>query len=243
MNLLEIKNIKKSYGSQQALKGVSLTIQRGEILSLLGVNGAGKTTLSSIIATLRPPTEGDVLFNGKSIYEHLIEYRQAIGYCPQKPNLNRLLTVEQNLVFAGTYYGMPDEAIQTRLKELVAQFGLKDYLHKKPTELSGGYQQRVSLARSLMHRPQIIILDEPTVALDPHVRHQLWDFIKQMKQQNISIILTTHYLDEAEILSDNVCLLDKGMIKLIDTPANLMKSFQKGRLEEVFLQLTQETPE
>jgi ABC-2 type transport system ATP-binding protein len=243
MLLLSIQNIKKYFGTYQALKGISLDLHRGEVFSLLGVNGAGKTTLSSIIATLRPPSAGGILFNGVPIYKNLIAYRQAIGYCPQKPNLNRLLTVEQNLAFAGSYYGLNKEEVAARIKILAQQFELKKYMQHKPNELSGGYQQRVSIARSLLHQPQLLILDEPTVALDPHVRHQLWDFIKQIRSQGITVILTTHYLEEAEVLSDRVCLLDKGSIDLIDTPANLMKKFEKGRLEDVFIHLTQETPE
>lgn len=237
MTLLEVKHIKKRFGTYEALKGISLDIQQGEIVSLLGVNGAGKTTLSTIIATLHPPTEGDILFKGASIYNNLIYYRQHIGYCPQKPNLNNLLTLKENLIFSGRYYGMSENAIKTRIDNLVHKFKLERYLTSKPDILSGGYKQRFLLARSILHNPELIILDEPTVALDPHVRHQLWDYIKAMRTEGISILLTTHYLDEAEVLSDRVCVLDKGSIKLIDTPQNLMTSFKKGRLEDVFLHL------
>lgn len=239
--LLEIKNLKKKFGEHQALKGVSLTLNKGEIVSLLGANGAGKTTLSSIIATLHPPTQGDILFNGVSIYDDIAHYRHAIGYCPQKPNLNNLLTLEQNLIFAGKYFGMSDDAIKNRIEELAEQFKLKQYLQSKPDVLSGGYKQRFLIARSLMHSPQLIILDEPTVALDPHVRQQLWDYIKRMKQSGLSVLLTTHYLDEAEFLSDRVCVLDRGQVLLIDTPDNLMSSFKKKRLEDVFIHLMNET--
>ena len=243
MLLLEIKNIKKSFGNFHALKGINLDIQQGEIVSLLGANGAGKTTLSTIVATLHPPTQGDILFKGNSVYKNLVQYRQRIGYCPQKPNLNNLLTLEQNLIFAGRYYSMNDSVIKARISTLTKQFGLQRYLSQRPDTLSGGYKQRFLLARSLMHTPELILLDEPTVALDPHVRHQLWDLIKSMKQEGISILLTTHYLDEAEVLSDRVCVLDKGTVKLVDTPTNLMSSFKKGRLEEVFIHLMNETPE
>lgn len=241
--LLEIKNVEKHFDSIKALRGVSLTLYKGEIVSLLGVNGAGKTTLSSIIVSLHPPTSGDIVFNSKSIYSNLIEYRKHIGYCPQKPNLNNYLTLEENLRFAGRYFGLDDKVIAERIKELSTQFELDKYLKRNSDILSGGYKQRFMIARSLMHNPSLLVLDEPTVGLDPQVRHQLWDYIKKLKASGMTILLTTHYLDEAEYLSDRVCVLDKGLIKLIDTPANLMASFKKTRLEDVFVQLTNEPQE
>lgn len=240
MFLIEIKDIYKKYGDFYALKGINLNIKPGQIISLLGVNGAGKTTLSSIITTLHPATSGDILFEGQSIYKNLINYRMQIGFCSQTSNLNEQLTLKQNLVLAGKYYNLSEKEINLRLEELIFKFDLRDYLDKKPTVLSGGYKQRFMLARSLIHKPKLIILDEPTVALDPHVRRQLWDFIKELKRDGISIILTTHYLDEAEVLSDLVCLLDKGKIRLVETPEKLMFDFKKGKLEDVFLELLED---
>lgn len=238
--LLEIRNIKKRFNYIEALKGVSLTLNEGEIVSLLGVNGAGKTTLSSIVATLTPPTEGDILYKGASIYTDIPNYRRRIGYCPQKPNLNPMLTLEENLILAGHYFGMPLSDIKQRIKELTEKLGVTRYLKERSTILSGGYKQRFMILRSLIHNPRLVIFDEPTVALDPHVRHQLWEYIKSMKNEGVCILLTTHYLDEAEVLSDRVCVLDKGLIRLIDTPKNLLAFFKKNRLEDVFLQLTNE---
>lgn len=235
--LLKIKNVKKRYGAKEALKGVSLDIYKGEILGLLGVNGAGKTTLSSIIATLHPATEGDVEFNGKSIYADVAAYRYHIGFCPQRPNLNPELTLEQNLRFSGDYYGMTQEQIDTRLAQLVKQFDLQQYLHEKANVLSGGYKQRFMIARALMHNPQLVILDEPTVGLDPHIRRQLWQQIRDLKQMGVTVVLTTHYLDEAEQLSDRVCVLDGGLIKLIETPDKLKADFNMQNLEDVFIAL------
>jgi ABC-2 type transport system ATP-binding protein len=235
--LLKIKNIKKKYATKEALKGVSLDIYKGEILGLLGVNGAGKTTLSSIIATLHPPTEGDIEFEGASIYADIATYRYTIGFCPQRPNLNPELTLEQNLRFSGSYYGMSQEAISTRLEQLVKQFDLQQYLDQKANVLSGGYKQRFMIARALMHNPQLVILDEPTVGLDPHIRRQLWQQIRDLKTLGVTVILTTHYLDEAEQLSDRVCVLDNGLIKLIETPDKLKADFKMNNLEDVFIAL------
>lgn len=240
-SLISVCSIKKQYGSTQALKGVSLDIHQGEILGLLGVNGAGKTTLSTIIATVHPPSSGDVMFTGKSIYADLSNYRQYIGYCPQKPNLNPLLSVRTNLMFSGQYFGMTKQAIEERLEQFNKQLGTDKYLDALPTELSGGWKQRYMIARTLLHSPKLIILDEPTASLDPEIRNQLWDYIKEIKKEGVSVLLTTHYLEEAEQLSDRVVVLHAGEVKLIDTPQNLMTSFNKGKLEDVFLELTQQS--
>lgn len=242
--LIRIKNVKKRYGkgseAVEALKGVSIDIFKGEIIGLLGVNGAGKTTLSSIIATLHPASEGDIEFNDKSIYADVCDFRRIIGFCPQKPNLNPMLSIEQNLIFAGRYYGMSEADIQARKDDLMEKYELKKYATFMPHALSGGYKQRAMIARALMHSPKLVILDEPTVGLDPHIRHQLWENIKNLKKEGVTVILTTHYLDEAETLSDRICIMDKGNIKLIDTPENLMRAHQKSNLEEVFIQLMKE---
>jgi ABC-2 type transport system ATP-binding protein len=237
---LELKNITKQYGSKQVLKNISLSIFPGEIISFLGINGAGKTTLSSIIATLHPATSGTIHFQGKSIYDNLIEYRHAIGFCQQKPNLNSSLSLRQNLILAGSYYGMTENECNKRINELKIQFSLDEYLDQTVWVLSGGFKQRFMIARSLMHRPRIILFDEPTVALDPHIRRQLWVAIKDLKKTGTTIILTTHYLDEAEALSDRVCLLDKGVIRLVDTPDNLKINFQMNNLEDIFVRLMEE---
>jgi ABC-2 type transport system ATP-binding protein len=246
-NLLSIRNLTKSYGTGnmaiKALDNVSLEVQKHEVLALLGVNGAGKSTLSSIIATLHPPTSGDIHFEGSSIYDNLVSYRSQLGFCPQRPNLDGNLTLEQNLFFAGRYYGMSEEATRQRLHSLVEQFGLQKYLGHKADVLSGGYKQRFMIARSLMHGPKLVLLDEPTVGLDPHVRRQLWTVIKELRKSGVTVILTTHYLDEAECLADRVCIIDKGRVKLIDTPATLIANFKQKNLEDVFLALLQENTE
>lgn len=239
--LLSINNIEKHYLKnnfiKKALQGVSFSLKQGEVFGLLGPNGAGKTTLSSIIATLHPPTSGDILWHQQSIYKHLQEYRSIIGFCPQKANLNPMLTLEDNLLFDGRFYQLNEKYIRHRAEYLMEKFNLTSYRNQNAEILSGGYKQRFLLARALMHNPQLLILDEPTVALDPHVRHQIWQYIKELKQEGITILLTTHYLDEAEILSDRVCILNEGLIKLLDTPENLKRAFNKTRLEDVFIEV------
>ena len=241
---LQVKDIKKSYktkkGTIDALKGVSFDLYQGEIFGLLGANGAGKTTLSSILATLHPATSGDVLIDGKSIYRDLLKYRFDLGFCPQIPNVNAKLTVKDQLVFAGRFYGMSKQEAQDRAKVIIEKFNLGAYVDQMPGVLSGGFKQRLMIGRTLMHSPKLVIFDEPTVGLDPNIRRQLWDLIKQLKSEGVTIILTTHYLDEAEQLADRVCILDKGKIRLIDTPANLKKLHASKTLEDVFVKLLEE---
>lgn len=239
--LVKLTGITKLFGTKQALKGITLDLYPGEIVSLLGANGAGKTTLSSILATLRPPTSGDILYNGSSIYSDIVSFRKVLGYCAQRPNLNINLTVEQNLRFAGRYYAMSESAITERIAILARELIFEEYLQAKPMMLSGGYKQRIMIARSIMHSPKLVILDEPTVALDPHIRRSLWNYIKRMKEEGMCVLLTTHYLEEAEVLSDRVVVMDQGLVKMIDTPKNLMASFAKESLEDVFMALL--TPE
>ncbi|MFC1842509.1 ABC transporter ATP-binding protein [Candidatus Dependentiae bacterium] len=242
--LLKVQNLKKFYQVKdqriKALDGVSFDIHKGEIIGLLGVNGAGKTTLSSILVTLHPPTSGDVLINGESIYKDVNAYRKLVGFCPQNPNIIKDLTVEQNLYFAGLYYGFSAKEVKQRMDNLIARYGLGKYRKMRPDVLSGGYMRRLLIARSLMNNPKLLILDEPTVGLDPNIRRKIWDNIRDLKKMGVTVILTTHYIDEAEILSDRIIVLDAGKIKLIDTPKNLMKDYQKSRLEDVFVQLIEE---
>lgn len=242
--LLSIKNIYKKYASNGkeffALNNVNLDIAKGEIIGLLGVNGAGKTTLSSILATLHPPTSGDVLYCGVSIYSDIMRYRRKMGFCPQKQNLDMQLNVRDNLVFAGRYFLLPESEIQSRVNEFMQLFGLTKYADFDIDQLSGGNKQKVLIARALMHKPDIVILDEPTVGLDPDVRRVLWEHIKTLKQLNIAVILTTHYLDEAEYLSDRLCILDTGRIRAMYTVKEMIDKYAARNLEEAFLRLVGE---
>ena len=242
--ILEVRDVSKLYTRNQvtvsALQHVSFPIIEGEVLSLLGVNGAGKTTLSSILATVHPPTSGDVLYKGTSIYRGLMAYRSILGFCPQVPTLDTYLTVEENLMYAGRYLLIPPEILSVRMAELMEHYGLKPYARFPVTALSGGYKQRLSLARALIHQPKVLILDEPTVGLDPSVRRQLWETVKELKRLGMTIILTTHYLEEAEALSDRVCILHKGKLMLMETVEKLKQVHEQKSLEDIFIALTHE---
>ncbi len=244
--LLSIKKLTKHYSVRKgeikkALNDVSFDIKEGEIFGLLGVNGAGKTTLSSILSTRHPPTSGNIYHDGVSIYDKLFSYRKLVGFCPQKPNLDKSLTLEETLVFGGRCFGLSKKESEKRKDELVEDFTLGEYVNSHVHELSGGYKQRFLIARSIIHSPKFVILDEPTVGLDPHIRHQLWEFIRKLRTKGISVLLTTHYLDEAEVLSDRVCFISRGEIKVIDTPENLMASYDQNNLEKVFLKFVDDS--
>lgn len=241
-SLLKIKNLYKAYrridkGVHHALCDVSFELREGEILCLLGVNGAGKTTLSSIIASLIPPSQGSVFWNDSSIYDNLSAYRKIVGLCPQYQNLDPYLTLEQNLLFHGRYYGLSKKELQKRVGELLEIFELEQYAQSQVDVLSGGYKQRFLIARTLVHNPQLVILDEPTVGLDPQARRHLWRHILSLKKAGACVLLTTHYLDEAEFLSDRVCVMDQGKVLTIDTPEKLKSDLQQENLEEAFLHL------
>lgn len=239
--LLEIKNIKKTYVDKtttiEAVKEATFTLNKGEVFGLLGTNGAGKTTLSSIVASLHPPTSGEVIFEGQSIYKDLIGYRKKLGYCPQKHNLGSSLTVEEILTFSGRFYGMANTEITESVNAVIKKLDLEKYRNTTPDKLSGGYKQRVLIARSIIHNPSLLILDEPTAAMDPHIRRQIWKIIEDLKKQGVTIILTTHYLDEAEKLSDRVCFMKDGKIIAIETPKDFLAKFGKQNLEDVFLHM------
>jgi len=238
MKLLEVVDISKSYGKREVLHKVSLDIRAGEVVGLLGVNGAGKTTLSSIIAAVHHPTTGDVRYRGVSLYDNVIKYRTHIGYCPQKISDGvGFLSIYEQLWFAGQFFNLSSDTLQERIDAVVSSFSLKDVLHRPLNELSGGYRQRFALARSVIHKPDIVILDEPTVALDAHVRRQLWDYICMMRAEGVAIVLTTHYLDEAEFLSDRICILHHGTVQFIGDPQEWIQSVAKESLEEAFLHM------
>jgi len=238
MPFLVVNNIIKKYNDLPALDGVSLTINKGEVFALLGVNGAGKTTLSAIIATQHPPTSGDILFHGVSIYKDIRRYRMALGFCPQQANLDPYLTVRQNLIFAGRFYGMSLVQTQQRVDELLTQYSLVPYVDYKIDELSGGTRQRVLIARALVHSPELVILDEPTVGLDPDIRRQLWDHVLALRDSGVTVILTTHYLDEAEVLADRICLLRDGKVQLVCPVQELKELHGQDSLETIFIRLS-----
>uniref|UniRef100_A0A832GN93 ABC transporter ATP-binding protein n=1 Tax=Caldimicrobium thiodismutans TaxID=1653476 RepID=A0A832GN93_9BACT len=227
---LEIRNLKKRYGQRLALKGISFSLKEGELFSLLGPNGAGKTTTLRILSGLTSPTEGEIFLFGESLLQNELWAKTKIGLVPQQVNLDLELTVEENLLIHGLLFKMSLREIKKRIDELLELADLKERKNSKVKELSGGLRRRLLIIRALLHQPKILLLDEPTVGLDPHIRRKIWSFIKQIQNKGTTILLTTHYMEEAEVLSDRVAFIVEGQIIDINTPKDFIK-----RLGEVAL--------
>jgi ABC-2 type transport system ATP-binding protein len=227
-NSIVVKNLKKNFGNILALDDISFTVPSGSLHALLGPNGAGKSTALNILSCNLMPTEGDAEINGYSVKMHPDEVRRFIGICPQENVLYNHLTVWENLLFFGKMYEVPLVSLKARAEELITKVGLTEKKNAKVETLSGGQKRRVNLLAGLAHDPEIIFLDEPTAGLDPQTRRLLWDYIAELKTRGKTIILTTHYMDEADILSDRVGIIDHGKIIAEDSPEALKESIGKG---------------
>ncbi|MCG3729972.1 ABC transporter ATP-binding protein [Vibrio cincinnatiensis] len=211
MYALEIDQLRKTYqGGFEALKGVSLTVKKGDFYALLGPNGAGKSTTIGIISSLVNKTSGQVKVFGHNIDTHLEQAKQHLGLVPQEFNFNPFETVEQIVMQQAGYYGVSKSLAKERAKTYLTQLDLWDKRKERARNLSGGMKRRLMIARALMHEPQLLILDEPTAGVDIELRRSMWAFLKQINQQGITIILTTHYLEEAEMLCRHIGIINRG---------------------------------
>jgi ABC-2 type transport system ATP-binding protein len=245
--IISVKDLKKKYGEFEAVKGISFDVQEGEIFGLLGPNGAGKSTTLEIIETLRDKTSGTVTVDGFNLDDSPNDIKKIIGVQLQTsgyyPGLNLTELIE---LFAGLYNR------NVKPMDLLDSVNLRDKAHAKYKELSGGQKQRFSIATTLINQPKIIFLDEPTTGLDPQARRNLWDLIRDIRSKGTTVIITTHYMDEAEILCDRVAIIDSGKIIALATPDTLIdelvatgferpKEVKKANLEDVFIHLTGKT--
>ena len=242
--IIEVKELIKNYGQFAAVKGISFSVEEGEVFGLLGPNGAGKSTTLEIIETLRSKTSGKVVVNGISLDENPEAIKRIIGVQLQNsgyyPGLNLLQLIE---LFAGLYNCAVDPMA------LLKKVNLEDKARSQVKELSGGQKQRFSIATTLINHPRVIFLDEPTTGLDPQARRSVWDMIKSIRKEGTTVVLTTHYMDEAEYLCDRIAIIDQGKIIALDTPDNLIdqlvatgferkKEMKAANLEDVFIHLT-----
>ncbi|WP_445780567.1 ABC transporter ATP-binding protein [Shewanella sp.] len=212
-NALVIENLKKTYkGGVQAVKSISLTVKQGDFFALLGPNGAGKSTTIGIISSLVQKTSGSVSVFGFDIDKQLEQAKLCIGLVPQEFNFNQFETVQQIVVNQAGYYGVPKDVALQRAEKYLTQLDLWQKRHAQARELSGGMKRRLMIARALMHEPKLLILDEPTAGVDIKLRRSMWDFLKQINQQGVTIILTTHYLEEAEMLCRTIGIIDTGLL-------------------------------
>jgi ABC-2 type transport system ATP-binding protein len=204
-----------------ALDALDLTVREGEFFGLLGPNGAGKTTTIGILTTRVIATAGEASVAGASVTRDPVAVRRRIGVVPQRPNPDRGLNVIENLVFHASYFGVPRDVATKRAGELLEQFGLTEKRDAKVDQLSGGQQQRLMIARALSHDPRVVFLDEPTVGLDPQARLALWDILRDLHRQGRTIVMTTHYMEEADRLCDRLAIIDQGKLLALDTPETL----------------------
>jgi ABC-2 type transport system ATP-binding protein len=231
--ILEVQNLSKKYGDFTAVKGISFDIQEGEIFSLLGPNGAGKTTTISMLSTLYDPTDGDAVIGGHSIKKEPMAVRQVIGVVPQDLALYEDLTARENLVFWGQMYNLGGKALNSRVDEVLEQIGLTDKAKNRVKTYSGGMKRRVNIGVGLLHKPRLLFMDEPTVGIDPQSRRAILDTVIDLNKQGMTVLYTTHYMEEAAELSDRVGIIDHGELIALGTQAELTK--QVGQSETLIL--------
>jgi len=244
MTVIEVKDIVKRFGDFTAVKGISFSVEAGEIFGLLGPNGAGKSTLIRMMTTLLPPTSGTALINGFDVIKQSDGVRRAIGVIPQAMTSDLELSVEENLLIYAKLYGVPRDTRSRLIAELLAAVELTQWADKPVKNLSGGMRRRVEIARGLVHEPRVFFLDEPTTGLDPVSRTAVWGMLRKIKsQRDLTVLITTHYMDEADKLCDRIAIVDHGKLVALDSPEALKASIP-GRapetvtLDDVFVHYT-----
>lgn len=242
--IVEVKNLSKSFVNKKAVRGISFDVRKGEIFGILGPNGAGKTTTLEMIESIQSVDSGTVILDGINVSENPQDIRRIIGVQPQSPAFQDKTKLVEILELFAAAYGE-----RVHPKKFLKEVDLLDKADSYIEQLSGGQKQRFSIAAALVHNPKVLFMDEPTTGLDPQARRNLWDLVKMTRDKGRTVILTTHYMEEAELLCDRVAIMDKGKIVTIDTPKNLVKQlldrgFKKKRhveqanLEDVFIDLT-----
>ncbi len=236
MDAIRTEGLTKKYKDVVAVDGLSLSVRKGELFSLLGVNGAGKTTTIKMLSCLTQPTSGDAFLNGKSICRDTAAVKSIIGVSPQETAVAPGLSVRENLELMCGVHGFSKDKQNRKIAELTGLLGLEAVLKKKAGKLSGGWQRRLSIAMALISEPEILFLDEPTLGLDVLARSDLWDLIRSLKGK-ITIILTTHYMEEAEALSDRIAIMKDGKLLICDTAAQIKKAAGTENFEQAFVRI------
>ncbi len=235
---IEVKDLEKRFGETMALQGLTLEVGRGELFGLLGPNGAGKSTTINILSGLLEPTAGVARVGGHALPKEARAVKEIIGVCPQEFGVFPYLTGRENVLLFGDLAGVPRRELKARADELLKRMGLDGEADRRVRGYSGGMKRRISVVTALIGDPEIAFLDEPTTGLDPQSRRAVWDFILTLKQRQRTVILTTHYMEEAEVLCDRVAIIDHGSLIALGTPAELKAQNGAKDLEEVFLKLT-----
>jgi len=231
--LIRARGLAKSYGDFTAVNGIDFDVRRGESFGFLGPNGAGKSTTMRIIAATLTRSGGELTILGKDPALKGPEIKAHLGVVPQADNLDNALTVEENLYIYGRYFGLSKKFIRAKIEDLLEFAQLEEKRSVKVEALSGGMKRRLTIARALVSEPEILMLDEPTTGLDPQARHILWDRLFRLKEEGVTLLITTHYMDEAEQLCDRIMVMDKGSIMAEDSPAGLIKNYSTKEVLEV----------
>lgn len=230
--MIELQNLTKKFDDFTAVDHLNLTINTGEFFGLLGSNGAGKTTTISMISTVLLPTEGAVLIDGEQVTRKSSAQKRKLSIVTQEYSMRQDMTMDEVMEYQGRLYYMPRKVIRRKTDELLEFAGLIDYRRRIVRHLSGGMKRKLMICRALMTDPGIILLDEPTAGMDAFARRQMWELLRKLQRQNITIVLTTHYIEEAEALCDRVAFLHKGKLDVVDTPSNLILSLGKYAVDE-----------
>ena len=233
-----IKNLTKKFEDVTAVDDLSLEIEKGELFGLLGPNGAGKTTVIKVLCGLLEPTSGSVHVGGYDVRKETAKVKELIGVCPQDTAAYPFLSGRENVELFGNLHTMPKEKLRKNTEELLEKMGLSEDANRRLGKYSGGMKRRINLIMALVHDPETAFLDEPTVAMDPQSRHAVWDFIRELGKRGKTIILTTHYMEEAEELCDRIGIIDHGRLIALGSPKQLRDKFKAKDLEEVFIGLT-----
>ena len=236
MDAIRIEGLTKKYKDVVAVDNLSLSVQKGELFSLLGVNGAGKTTTIKMLSCLTQPTSGDAFLNGKSISKDTAAVKSLIAVSPQETAIAPGLSVQENLELMCGVHGFTKEKQNAKISELTNLLGLESVSKKKAGKLSGGWQRRLSIAMALISEPEILFLDEPTLGLDVLARSDLWDLIRSLKGE-VTIILTTHYMEEAEALSDRIAIMKDGKLLICDTADKIKEAADTDNFEQAFIRI------
>jgi lipooligosaccharide transport system ATP-binding protein len=231
--VITARGLTKTYGDVVAVDGIDFQVSRGEAFGLLGPNGAGKSTTMRMITSTLQRTSGELQILGKDPDRFGPEIRAHLGVVPQQDNLDRQLTVWENILVYGRYFGLSRKFLKDKIEELLDFAQLQEKRNVKSEELSGGMKRRLTIARGLVNEPEILLLDEPTTGLDPQARHVLWDRLFRLKELGVTLVLTTHYMDEAEQLCDRLVVMDKGRIMAEGSPAELIKKYSSKEVLEV----------
>lgn len=231
--MIRAKELRKVFGDFVAVNGIDFEVKKGEAFGILGPNGAGKSTTMRMIASTSERTSGQLEILGKDPNTHGPEIRAHLGVVPQQDNLDRELKVWENLYIYGRYFGLSRKHMKKKIDELIDFAQLEEKRNVKTEDLSGGMKRRLTIARALVNDPEILMLDEPTTGLDPQARHVLWDRLFRLKEQGVTLVITTHYMDEAEQLCDRLVVMDKGKIMAEGSPSELIKRYSSKEVLEV----------